>query len=142
LPKKTKERIEDVGEKLDAIMNRLDQIEAVLSSGKPDDDLLAILRGLRASVSLYNQPVQALKRLYDAQPILKQETVEKDEISRIVVEALAVHGSMNASQLTREVHKVRGKSSRRIVRERLKKLQQAGLVRLAQGPGRRYELVK
>jgi KaiC/GvpD/RAD55 family RecA-like ATPase len=140
--RKTKERIDDLSEKLDVIANRLTTIEAILASGRESSDLAGILRGLRAGVALYNQPVQALKRLYDAQSILEQESLEKDEISRLIVEALAVHGSMNISQLAREIHTARGSSSRRIVRERVGRLVEKGTIRPSEGPGKRYELAK
>jgi hypothetical protein len=140
--RKTKERIDDLSEKLDVIANRLTTIEAILASGRESSDLAGILRGLRAGVALYNQPVQALKRLYDARSILEEESLEKDEISRLIVEALAVHGSMNISQLAREIHTARGSSSRRIVRERVGRLLEKGTIRPSEGSGKRYELAK
>lgn len=138
----TKERVDDLSMKFDVIMKRLDTIETLLASGRESSDLATILRGLRAGVSLYNQPVQALKRLYDAQDLIEKEATEKDEISRLIVEALAMHGSMNISQLTREVHSARGRSSRRIIRERVQKLLERATIRPREGPGKRYELAK
>lgn len=52
----------------------------------------------------------------------------KDPISRDIVEILFSSGPLNISQITEEMKKLRGKASRRIVRERLAELVESGIV--------------
>jgi len=52
----------------------------------------------------------------------------KDEISREIIRALLHRNGMNISQITEVVRQNRGTASRRIVRERLKELEEAGKV--------------
>jgi len=52
----------------------------------------------------------------------------KDPISREILETVFYYGKLNTSRITEELRKTRGKSSRRIVREKLEKLVEMGLV--------------
>ncbi len=52
-------------------------------------------------------------------------------------------GSLNISQLTEQVRKERGSASRRIVRERVDKLIETGIIReIDHGYGRQIELIE
>jgi hypothetical protein len=112
----------DLDQKLDTIIKRLDTIEAALASSQQSSELSPILADLRSGVTLYSEPLKAVKRLYDASRYFKSKPIEKDEISRLIIQALAVRGDLNISQIEREVRASRGKASRRIIRGRLKKL--------------------
>src|SRR3989304_7996087 len=138
--KKTEDRVRNLDQKLDQIMNRLDTIEAALAASQQSAELSSVLSDLRTGISLYSEPLKAIKRLYDARRFLKATAVEKDEISRIIVQSLAMRGELNVSQLEREIRGARGKASRRIVRERLKKLETDGIVQRVPGPGNKYRL--
>ena len=140
--KRTEDRVRNLDQKLDQIMNRLDTIEAALAASQQSAELSSVLSDLRTGISLYSEPLKAIKRLYDARRFLKATAVEKDEISRIIVQSLAMRGELNISQLEREVRSARGKASRRIVRERLKKLGTDGIVQRVPGPGNKYRLVQ
>jgi hypothetical protein len=143
--KKTEDRIRDLDEKLDTIIKRLDTIETALESSPQSSELSPILAGLRSGVTLYNEPLKALKRLYEAGRYFKMKLVEKDEISRLIIEALAVRGELNVSQIEREVRESRGRASRRIIRGRLRKLVDEQIVVVAEsatGKTRRYRLVE
>jgi DNA-binding transcriptional ArsR family regulator len=142
LVKRTEDRVRNLDQKLDHIMNRLDTIEAALAASQQSAELSSVLSDLRTGISLYSEPLKAIKRLYDARRFLKATAVEKDEISRIIVQSLAMRGELNVSQLEREVRRSRGKASRRIVRERLKKLEADGIVQRVPGPGNKYQLVQ
>jgi len=142
LVKRTEDRVRNLDQKLDQIMNRLDTIEAALAASQQSAELSSVLSDLRTGISLYSEPLKAIKRLYDARRFLKATAVEKDEISRIIVQSLAMRGELNISQLEREVRSARGKASRRIVRERLKKLETDGIVQRVPGPGNKYRLVQ
>ena len=140
--KRTEDRVRNLDQKLDQIMNRLDTIEAALAASQQSAELSSVLSDLRTGISLYSEPLKAIKRLYDARRFLKATAVEKDEISRIIVQSLAMRGELNVSQLEREVRGARGKASRRIVRERLKKLESDGIVQRVPGPGNKYRLLQ
>jgi len=142
LVKRTEDRVRNLDQKLDQIMNRLDTIEAALAASQQSAELSSVLSDLRTGISLYSEPLKAIKRLYDARRFLKATAVEKDEISRIIVQSLAMRGELNVSQLEREVRGARGKASRRIVRERLKKLESDGIVQRVPGPGNKYRLLQ
>lgn len=142
MAKRTEERVRSLDQKLDEIMKRLDTIEAALAASQQSSELSSVLSDLRTGISLYSEPLKAIKRLYDARRFLKATAVEKDEISRIIIQSLAMRGELNISQLEREVRGVRGKASRRIVRERLKKLETDGIVQRVQEAGNKYRLVQ
>ncbi len=142
MPKRTEERVRSLDQKLDEIVRRLDTIETVLSASQQNSELTSVLSDLKTGISLYSEPLKAIKRLYDARRFLKTTAVQKDEISRLIIEALAVRGELNVSQIEREVRASRGKASRRIVRERLKKLEQDQIVQKAARLGSKYRLVQ
>jgi len=140
--KKTEERIRDLDEKLDAIIRRLDAIEASVAASQQTSQLTGLLSDLKSGISLYSEPLKAIKRLYDARRFLTSQTVEKDEISRLIVQSLAMRGELNISQIERAVRSLRGKASRRIIRERLKKLERERIVERSRKTGGKYELVE
>jgi len=136
------QRLGDVDRKLDAIMKRLDMIEQVLLLSGEYPFLASAVRGMRRGVALYSEPIKALERLTAARKLLRQRAALKDELSQTIIGILALKGPQNISQITRQVEVVRGKASRRIVRERLKRLAETGALREAAGSGHRYEIVE
>lgn len=140
MARKTEQRIRDLDQKLDAIIKRLDTIDAAVAASQQTSQLSGVLSDLRSGISIYSEPLKAIKRLYDTRDILKLQAVEKDEISRLIVQSLAMKGQLNISQIERAVRAVRGTASRRIIRERLKSLQENGVVRQAVGSPQKYEL--
>lgn len=142
--KRTEEKIEDLDEKLDTIIKRLDMIETALSSSPEANVLSPILADLRSGITLYSEPLKAVRRLYEASRYFKTKSVEKDEISRLMIQALAVRGQLNISQIEREVRGSRGKASRRIIRSRLKRLTDEHIVEAIPGTGQthKYRLVE
>lgn len=140
-PRKKDERTRDLDQKLDTIIRRLDTIEAALASSQQSSELSPILADLRSGVTLYSEPLKAVKRLYDASRYFKAKPLEKDEISRLIIQALAVRGDLNISQIEREVRASRGKASRRIIRGRMKKLVEEHIVEpRAIGASTKYHL--
>jgi hypothetical protein len=132
--------MEELGRKLDQILRRLDLLEELLLEKPEYEGLTAALRLTRVGVGMYGEPLKIAARLKNAQEYLQQKLIAQDEISRCIIQALAVKGPLNLSAITRQVAAMRGKASRRIIRERVKKLAQQGVLTQETGKVSRYDL--
>lgn len=112
-----------------------------LITEKPEfEGLTAALRLTRVGVGMYGEPLKVAARLKDAQTLLQKREVAQDEISRCVIQALAIKGALNISAITRQVSAMRGKASRRIVRQRIQKLQAQEIIVRVDGKTPTYDL--
>jgi len=138
--KDSENSIEELSKKLDQILNRLSLLEELITEKPEYEGLTAALRLTRVGVGMYGEPLKIAARLKDAQAFLQQRAIAQDEISRCVIQALAVKGALNISAITRQVSAMRGKASRRIVRQRVQKLQQQGVLVKMDGKTPTYDL--
>jgi predicted transcriptional regulator len=120
--------LRSVSEQLEAVMRRLDLIEAVLTEQRSYPELAAVMSDLRMSASLYNEPLKLIQRLITVRRI-NQRAEPRDEVSRIILNTLAVKGALNISELAREVAVARGSASRVTVRKRLSILIDEGIIK-------------
>jgi hypothetical protein len=132
--------IEELSKKLDQILNRLSLLEELITEKPEYEGLTAALRLTRVGVGMYGEPLKIAARLKGAQAFLQQRAIAQDEISRCVIQALAVKGALNISAITRQVSAMRGKASRRIVRQRVQKLHQQGILVKIEGKTPTYDL--
>ncbi len=126
--------------KLDQILHRLDLLEELILEKPEYDGLATALRLTRVGIGMYGEPLKIAARLKTAEAYLHQKPIAQDDISRCIVQAVAVKGALNISAITRQVTSMRGKASRRIVRDRVKRLQEQGVLQKADGKAPLYEL--
>ena len=138
--KNVENSIEELSRKLDQVLNRLSLLEELIKEKPEFEGLTGALRLTRVGVGMYGEPLKIAARLKDAHAFLQQKAIAQDEISRCVVQALAVKGALNISAITRQVCAMRGKASRRIVRQRVQKLQQQGVLIKIPGKTPTYDL--
>lgn len=134
--------LEEISRKLDMVMNKLNLLEQIVLEDPKYADSIGSIRLIRMFLSLYDEPLKVLSRLKIAESYTKRDFIARDEISRCIIQALAVKGKLSISAITREVRAIRGKASRRIVRERLKTLEKHNIVKKLEGYRNLYCLVE
>jgi len=116
------DELKGLNEKLELMLNRLDYLEAVMTQNQEYPELSHVMSSLRVGTSLYSEPLKLIQRLVSVQRRLKRSEEPRDEISRIILNVLAIKGPQNVSSLTREVQSDRGTGSRVTVRKKLLEL--------------------
>ncbi len=134
------DELKGLNEKLELMLKRLDYLEALMTQNQEYPELSHVVSSLRVGTSLYSEPLKLIQRLVSVQRRLKRSEEPRDEISRIILNVLAIKGPQNVSSLTREVQLERGTGSRVTIRKKLLELIDAGIVH--KGEGLDYTLVE
>ena len=134
--------MENLSKKLDEIISRLDLLEKMILENPESRGVAAAVGIAKFGLGVYGEPLKLAERLKTAERYLRWKLIAQDEISRCIIQALAVKGALNISAITRQVTGMRGKASRRIIRERVQKLQAQGILFRNDGKVPTYELVK
>ena len=120
--------LKELNRKLEAMMKRLDYLEAVLTESRQYPEMAQLMGDLRVGASLYSEPLKLIQRLISVRRHLGRDEEHRDEVSRIIMSSLALKGPMNVSQLTRETQREKGKGSRVTVYGKLMELAEEGAV--------------
>ncbi len=123
--------LDEIKELLFKIIERLDRLESRMRSAEDD------LRSLEMYKSLLRAYASILGSVARVERMAQLVT---SDIDRNIIRALAAKGPLNISQLTEEVRKLRGSASRRVISERLKALEEKGLVERVNGRGKVYRV--
>ena len=134
------EDLKALNEKLERMMGRLDYLEAILTESRQYPEIARLMGDLRVGAALYGEPLKLIQRLIGVRRHLERTPESRDEVSRIILNALALKGPMNVSALTREVATERGSASRVTVRKRVLDLLDEGVIE--KGEGFDYRLVE
>jgi len=114
------ERLRRLEELLAEALQRLERLEELLGS-MSEEAMIASRLAVAFSMPAM-RAVEAARRVVEAYRFVS------DPISRAIVEALADCEPKSISEITRLVRELRGSASRRIVRERLRLLEERGVV--------------
>ncbi|HUS78286.1 MAG TPA: hypothetical protein VM050_06455 [Patescibacteria group bacterium] len=122
-----------LNEKMERMMQRLDYLEAILTESRQYPELAQLMGDLKVGAALYGEPLKLIQRLLGVRRYLEKTPESRDEVSRIILNALAMKGPMNISQLTREAERERGSASRVTVRKRVQSLLEEGIIEKGEG---------
>jgi hypothetical protein len=125
--------LKSLSQKLEEVIRRLDYIETVLMEGQKYPEVAQVIGGFKAGALLYGEPLKMIRRLLAVKRFIDRNTAAGDEVSRIILNALATKDQMNISELTRAVAQERGTASRVTVRNRVRKLLELGIIEKAEG---------
>ena len=122
------EDLKSLNEKMERMMARLDYLEAILTESRQYPELAQLMGDLKVGAALYGEPLKLIQRLLGVRRYLEKTPDSRDDVSRIVLNSLALKGPMNISEMTREVERERGKASRVTVRKRVQDLLEEGAI--------------
>ncbi len=132
--------IGDLNEKLSEVIRRLNELEAIMTETRKYPEIASLMRDLKIGARLYDEPLKMIQRLVEVRRFVESDEEGRDEITREILNSLALKGSMNISEITRELRDIRGKASRVTVKKRIDDLARKKII--SKKPNGGYELSK
>ncbi len=138
-------RMTELEDKINYVILQINNLQHKVSDSNPElKQMMGLLKILTTSLQVTKAPFAVLSQALS----LKERLVERfphlkyDDISKSILAALERKERLNISQLTEQVRKERGSASRRIVRERVDKMIEEGIIQeIDSGYGRQIEIV-
>jgi len=130
------ERLRRIEDLLTMLLKRIEELERLLRGVDPQVPPISLAGRLMLAFSM-----PALRALEVASAVLKliPKVEAEGEVARAIVEVLAAtEEEVTISELTRRVKTLRGKASRRVVAEKVRRLHSKGLVSLRRSGNRVY----
>jgi hypothetical protein len=84
--------LKELNRKLEIMMGRLDYLEAALIESRQYPEITHIMGDLKVGASLYTEPLKLIERLMRIKRQLARDEEHRDEISRIILNVLALKG--------------------------------------------------
>ncbi|MCE4611925.1 MAG: hypothetical protein F7B17_08145 [Desulfurococcales archaeon] len=119
------DRLERLERMLSRVLEKLERLERIV--GMAGDEARLAMEVATAFAIPAQEAVAAAKRIAKVLSSVEGEVAD-DGIARAIVEALAVNGPMTLRGLEREVRRLRGTASRSVIRERVRRLEELGVV--------------
>jgi len=121
-------KTEELEKKLRILQDRLESVEKAVPLVQ---ELLHLSESLNIPLNLYSGQLKQLLVLNGLKKKIPE--VGKDEISKAIIQALLEKPGQNITKLSQSVAAIRGKASRRIISERLAKLEALGIAEFSEG---------
>ena len=139
------ERITDLEDKINYVILQINNLQHKVSDSNPEmKQLMGLLQILTTSLQISKTPFSVISQTLTLKErmIKRFPSIKFDDISKAIVSALERKERLNISQLTEQVRKERGSASRRIVRERVDRMIEEGILQeVDTGYGRQIELI-
>ena len=139
-------RISELEEKINYVILQITNLQHKVSDSNPElKQMMNLLQILTSTLQISKAPLTVASQTLTLKDAILQRfpDLKYDSISKAIIVALDRKKRLNISQLTEQVRKERGSASRRIVRERVDKLIESGIIaEIDSGYGRQLELVK
>jgi uncharacterized coiled-coil protein SlyX len=138
-------RMAELEEKINYVILQINNLQHKVSDSNPElKQMMGLLKILTTSLQVTKAPFAVLSQALS----MKERLVERfphlkyDDISKSILASLERKERLNISQLTDQVRKERGSASRRIVRERVDKMIEDGIIQeIDSGYGRQIEII-
>lgn len=127
------DEFKETKELLVRVLSKLDELEGRLSSIEDEVKTIEVYRSLLRTYAHVLGIIVSVEKVAE---------LVVGELERSIVRILAKKGPLNISQIAEELRKMRGKASRRIISQKLKKLEAQGLVERIEGRGKVYRIAR
>ncbi|MHA1730233.1 MAG: toll/interleukin-1 receptor domain-containing protein [Promethearchaeota archaeon] len=138
-------RLSELENKINTVIRQLNSLKNTVTTSNPEtQQILKLLQVVTNGLQVGVYPISMLKQSLSIKDnIIKRfPKIKYDEISKAIISVLEKRGNLNLSKLTAEVRILRGKASRRIIRERVNELIKDRIIEeLDIGFGRQIKLI-